>query len=289
MKRQQSSISAEGIAWVRAQEALRPEGARICYDPLANYFVSGWFRLAAGLFIGYARRRSPGVFELLTVRCRYIDDYLLECLHADLHQLVVLGAGFDSRTYRFPQLAQHNVHVFEVDHPATQARKRARLQQVLGTLPDNVTFVPIDFNTQNLEERLLASGYTPTLRTLFIWEGVTEYLTPQAVDATLAFIAQRSEPGSSVIFDYLYAEEIAGKPQRKEVQSMQRWSGVTGEGLTFGIRRGTLEAFLQQRGFCDVVDADRTSLLTRYMVGSNAGRPLAGGYGIVHATVARGD
>lgn len=122
MKKNQSSLTAAGIAIVRAIESEKPAGKRICYDPCARQFVS------AGLFyfvkffavLGYADRRGPGVWEFLAARDRYIDDHLETCLGEGLAQLVILGAGYDARAYRFEAL-KTGVKVFEVDHPATQA------------------------------------------------------------------------------------------------------------------------------------------------------------------------
>ena len=88
----------------------------------------------------------------IVARERYIDDYLQSCIDDGLEQLVILGAGYDSRAYRFEKLKR--VKVFEVDHPATQRVKVARLKEALGELPENVVFVPIDFTKETLERRL---------------------------------------------------------------------------------------------------------------------------------------
>jgi methyltransferase (TIGR00027 family) len=98
--------------------------------------------------------------------------------------------------------------VFEVDHPATQEFRLRRLKRVIDPLPDYVNFVAIDFDTQTLGERLPAGGYNGQGKTLFIWQGVTMYLTTEGVEGTLAFMANHSGPGSAVIFDYFYNEKV---------------------------------------------------------------------------------
>ena len=196
MNRNQSSLTAAGIAIVRALESEKPAGERVCYDPYARRFVG------AGLFyfvkffaaLGYADWKGPGVWEFLAARERYIDDYLEACLSEGLEQLVILGAGYDARAYRFDAL-RTGVKVFEVDHPATQAVKLKKLVAIFGAWPAHVTYVPIDFNQQSLAERLFASGYDEQRKTLFIWQGVTQYLTPAAVDDTLAFVAGHCRAG----------------------------------------------------------------------------------------------
>lgn len=287
MKRNQSSITAEGIAMARAFESQNPADERICYDPYARFFVSAPFMLMGKLFFGYARRRSPGVFEFLATRCRYIDDYAQACLASGIAQMVILGAGFDTRAYRFEQIKQ-GVKVFEVDHPATQAIKLEKLKSIMGTIPEHVTFVPIDFAQQSLE-RLCASGYDEHLKSLFIWEGVTHYLPPKAVDATLAFVARCSGAGSSIIFDYLDASALKGQLKHKELVSMKRYQRVTGEGIVFGIAPEQITEFLECRGFTDVVNADREYLRRMYFTGTRSARPLASDYAIVHATVKRAE
>ena len=210
MKANRASATAEGIALARAIESQKPADERICYDPFARQFVSAlyWNVFRFFVSIGYAERRGPGTMGFLVARERYIDDYLQACLDEGLEQLVILGAGYDSRAYRFDQLK--NGRVFEVDHPATQLAKIAKLERILGTLPAYVVFVPIDFETQTLERRLAESGYDNHKKTLFIWQGVTQYLTPEAVDSTLAFVANHSGQGSSIIFDYMYTSLLDG-------------------------------------------------------------------------------
>jgi methyltransferase (TIGR00027 family) len=151
MKKKQASITAQGIAFVRMVESSKPEGERICYDPLARRLISPAFYWLGKLFINYAERKGPGVQAFLAIRCRYMDDYLQKCLTAGIEQLVILGAGLDSRAYRIKGL-QGRVKVFEVDHPATQVVKLAKLKKILGELPAHVTYVPIDFDVETLEK-----------------------------------------------------------------------------------------------------------------------------------------
>lgn len=280
MRKSQSSLTAAGIAVMRAVESERPADERICYDPYARRFIPAWMYRAFGFFIktGYAEWRGPGVNGFLAVRDRYIDDVLQTSLNEGLQQLVILGAGYDSRAYRF-DLA--GVKTFEVDHPATQADKLAKLKIIFGKVPEHVTYVPIDFNTQTLEKRLLDSGFDPKQKTFFIWQGVMMYLTKEAVDTTLAFVANHSGWGSAIVFDYIYRGLLDGTQKHGEVSSMRRYRFMTGEGLTFGIAEGAVESFLKERGFQQVKDVNVDYLKATYFTGKNAGRAVAGGYGIV--------
>jgi methyltransferase (TIGR00027 family) len=286
MRKDQPSFTAAGIALARAIESTKPAGERVCYDPFARHFIGRLFFYFLRLFvdIGYSEKRGPGVMGFLVARDRYIDDYLQSCLDDGLEQLVILGAGYDSRAYRFEKL-KGQVKVFEVDHPATQQAKKEKLRKILGELPEHVVYVPVDFATETLEKRLYESGYDKRLKTLFIWQGVTYYLTPEAVDSTLAFVANHSGQGSSIIFDYMDTSLLNGTIKRGEVSGMRRYRRFTGEGLTFGIDEGTIEKFLHQRGFCQIKNVTTGCLKKAYFTGVNQKREVAPGYAIVAATV----
>ena len=285
MKQNRSSLTAAGIAIVRALESEKPAGERVCYDPYARRFVNAGLFYFVKLFavLGYADWKGPGVWEFLAVRERYIDDYLEACLSDGTEQLVILGAGYDARAYRF-EAFKTGVKVFEVDHPATQAVKLKKLAAIFGARPAHVTYVPIDFDQQTLAQGLLASGYDEGRKTLFIWQGVTQYLTPQAVDDTLAFVAGHAGPGSSIIFDYMDTTLLRGAPRHGEISNMRRYRRLSGEGLVFGIPIDAIEAFLEERGFTQVKNADHVALEKAYYSGSRP-RRVADGYAIVSAVV----
>lgn len=281
MRKNRSSLTAAGIALARAVESNKPAEERICYDPYARLFVPTWMYRFLGFFIksGYAERRGPGVNGFLAARERYIDDVLQNFLDAGLQQLVILGAGYDSRAYRFDLPGR--VKTFEVDHPATQVDKVAKVQRIFGKIPEHVTYVPVDFNTQTLSGCLLSAGYDPSLVSLFIWQGVSMYLTAEAVDATLDFVVKNSTPGSAIAFDYLYQAALDGMQKQSEISNMRRYRFMIGEGLTFGIPEGAAGAFLNERGFREVKDINAAGLKSTYFVGKNASRKVTNGYGIV--------
>ena len=288
MKQNQSSLSAAGVAGMRAIESQKPESERICYDPYARALVGTV--LSAGLFnltrlminSGLYDWMAPGATAFIAVRERYIDDYLIESLKEGLDQVVILGAGFDTRAYRIQGIEK--TRVFEVDYPATQEAKLKGLKKVIDPLPANVTFVPLDFNTQTLGEGLSAKGFNEHGKTLFIWQGVTYFLTAEGVDSTLAFIAHHSGPGSSVIFDYFYNETL--RDTKNGYGKSLRWAQrLSNEAYMFGIDRGQVEPFLTQRGFTDVNSVTLEDLKRRYFTGPNARRVVPSGIEIVSARV----
>ena len=134
----------------------------------------------------------------LVARSRYAEDNLARAVANGVQQYVLLGAGLDTFAYRnpWPQL-----HVFEVDHPATQQWKRELLQTSAIPIPQNLTYAPVDFERESLPEQLQQAGFDPTQPTYFAWLGVVPYLTLPAFRATVAFIAAQP-PGSGITLDY---------------------------------------------------------------------------------------
>ncbi len=282
MEQKRSSTTAEGMALIRAIEWSRPSDRRICYDPIAGSLVSPVSVFFAKLVIDsglYDRISTPGAVEFIVSRERYIDDFLKTCLAEGFEQVVILGAGFDTRAYRTSGIEK--VRVFEVDHPATQSVKLKRLKKVVDPLPANVVFIPVDLDTQSLAECLFAKGYDERVKTLFIWQGVTMYLTAEGIDSTLSFIATRSGPGSAAIFDYFYDETL----RDMRMDSAKRITRTIGENIVFGIDEGQIESFLTSRGFRDMRNADAEELERLYMNGPDAGGMIAKGAAIASATV----
>jgi methyltransferase (TIGR00027 family) len=230
----------------------------------------------------YAERVAPGGMSTIPVRTRCIDDYLTTCIEQGIRQVVILGAGYDTRAYRFAAL-KGGVKVFEVDHPATQNVKREKIKKILGYLPDYVVYVPIDFEKEKVDERLFESGYDRSLKTLFIWEGVTMYVTGEAVDETLAFVVHNSGEGSSIIFDYVLGSALDGR--LREAEGWKRYLEKRGDPPIFGIEDGTIEEFLGSRGFHQVKDITAKALDDTYFADKDCSRKATPFTPIVHAAV----
>jgi methyltransferase (TIGR00027 family) len=258
------------------------------YDPYAYVFVPGGIMWPLSKWVinsGLYERMAPGAAAFIILRERYIDDFLKERLGEGLEQIIILGAGYDTRAYRTTGIEK--TRIFEVDQSATQNLKIKRLKQIIDPIPGFVTFVSVDFNSQALGERLQSEGYNEHAKTLFIWQGVTYFLTKEGVDRTLHFIAEHSGLGTTVIFDYMYNEIIQDK-RRKDVKALRRAARITGEEYLFGIDRGQISQFLNQRGFKDVQNSTLEDLKLKYFTGKNAGRVVPTGIAIASATVTKG-
>ena len=275
-----ASRTAEHNALFRALESDLPEARRLFTDPFARAFLTWPFSLAAWLggLPGVRRvvprlidHRWPGVRSSVVARTRLIDDVILSSLGEHTEQLVILGAGFDSRAYRMPRL--RDITVFEVDHPATQAAKRRALMRVLSDLPPHVRFVALDFNHQTLDSVMPAAGYRGSARTFILWEGVTNYLTEAAVDTTLRWCA-RSAPGSLVLFTYVHRDVLTNPGAYVGTQRLFATLARAREALTFGIDPSELPAFLATRGLALHSDVGAAEYRERYF--KDAARTMRG-------------
>jgi methyltransferase (TIGR00027 family) len=254
MKPDQSSRTAEYMAFFRARETVRPETKRLFTDPFAKCFIRPELLRAVrlskvpilgGLVHWYADRRLPGARTSAIARTRLIDDDITVALQDGARQLVILGAGYDCRAYRIPIIK--GVAVFEVDHPSTLAGKRSRLETVLQNIPQNVRFVRIDFNRDRLSERLSEAGFDRSLPSVFVWEGVTNYLTSEAVASVLRFISSCAA-GTRVIFSHVHSGALDGSVCFDGAADIIRDVAQLDEPWTFGLDPAEVPEFLDRFG-----------------------------------------
>lgn len=266
------SFAGVATAATKMVELYTPTGERLFEDPyLVKLLPWGWrlfFRLAflPGLRQAVLRlreKRMPGSLGSILCRTRYIDDVLKGSLESGLNQVVILGAGFDTRPYRIPGIEQ--VRVFEVDLPGTCDLKQQRVTQVLGSVPPHVTLIGMDFDREKLAEKLAAAGFQHGLRTLFIWEGVTQYLTPEAVESTLEFVARTSGPGSTIVFTYIPRALIDGTERPEWMDSLLKFARMAGSPIIFGLDPDDLGHYLADRGLSLVSDVGASDYQERYL------------------------
>ena len=294
MEEKKPSVSAEQVTAIRAAESMRPKDERVCYDPFARHFLGPELakivndpQLTETVALT-VEQDTPGAIGCVTARTRYIDDYLRACIAGGIEQLVILGAGYDTRPYRFDEL-KAGVRVFEMDEPITQREKIDKVVTLLGSVPDHVTYIPVDFDAENLAEKLLGCGYDAKLKTLFIWEGVTMYITAQAVDDTLRFIVENSGKGSSIIFNYIFQSVVDGTCELEYAEKIRESYIQRGEPLIFGIPEGTIKEFLSERGFSGVTNVTGKFFKTEYFKGKSVDRNVCSLCGFATATVKQKD
>jgi methyltransferase (TIGR00027 family) len=195
------------------------------------------------------RKMFPtGIHEYVLARTRVFDEVFVDALERGFPQIVLLGAGMDTRVLRFED-RNRGTTIFELDIEATQRYKREVYKRKKTTLPDTLVFVPIDFSKQRLADVLTQAGYRDRRQTLFLWEGVTMYLEADAVDGTLAFIRSSAAEGSILAFDYVRASVLRYENTLYGEKDVRGTVARAEEGWIFGIEDGAIEEFLAERGF----------------------------------------
>jgi methyltransferase (TIGR00027 family) len=288
-----ASRTAQHVALFRALESARRR-ERLFDDPFAALFLPARYRLVARLAavppVGRRVERyidghwPGGPRGSAVVRTRLIDDLLVEALAAGARQVLLLGAGYDSRAYRLPTL--RGATVFEVDHPATQAVKRRRIG---GRVPAgrraHVHFVPVDLLREDLGAGLRRAGFAAGARTAVVWEGVTNYLTAPAVDATLRLLATTTGTGSRIVFTYIDRRVLRDDGRAEGIGEWQSSVRDAGEPWTFGFDPAELPGYLADRGLTLTTDLSAREAATRYLAPLHRAEPAAAFYHVAAAEV----
>jgi O-methyltransferase involved in polyketide biosynthesis len=233
---------AEKFLGAEERAILKSQGLQPIVDALAGSAEAAWAGFAPG---------QRGFGTAVHARTRHIDQVFEEALKLGATQVVNLGAGLDSRAYRFPSLLR-NVIVFELDLPATQEYKKQRVRAALGSLPPHVRYVPIDFAKQDLAAVLNAAGYDRTAK-------------------SMRFVSRNSARGSRIVFDYFLESSI----KRPDQGAFRARLVTAGEPMIFGIPDGQKCAFVAERGLRVVSDIGINDLRARYVPKPffNAGAP----------------
>ena len=246
-----------------------------------------------------------GSMVMMIIRTRFIEERLEQAIRDGVSQVVILGAGFDTRAYRLTELLKA-ARVFEVDQPSTQEYKKRRIRETGIEVPPNLTYVPVDFRHDKLGDVLAAAGYDSTKRTFFIWEGVTMYLPEEAVEGTLRWVAEQA-PGSTIIFDFVGAMiikfmttvdlNVLPEAAKRAISRLRQL--IAGEPWIFGIPDTGEREFLSKLGLelREALPLGGPESLARYLTRSD-GTPYIpippqqqqyqaqrGGYGLAEAVV----
>jgi methyltransferase (TIGR00027 family) len=289
--------SAEKVALLRAFGSLERDPAIRNPDSLAAKLVSDSGKYRFGLRMGTVRPLracgrwafapiGPRVYWTETARVKHFDRILLKEVAAGVPQVIVLGAGLDSRGYRFRQQLD-GVRFFEVDHPAMAARKHQRLEAIFGSLPEHVTYLSHDLDSGNLSETLSLGGFDADEPALVLWIGVTMYLQEEVVAEVLRW-AGTLATGSSLGFDYFDQSFYDDKRVLGANRRARLLMGLSGEQLIYGIEREAVPGLLDAYSLAVRSHLGAEEMAVRYLQrssGRRAGRVLSYA-GYVHAGVA---
>ena len=260
--------TALGAATCRLIEQYHPAETRLFDDSLAKDMVGTPIRtlMRFGVMRNFTLKRTDailrGLYGVQICRTRFIDDAVRAALSTGIGQSVILGAGYDTRAYRLAGMER--AEVLEVDLESVQEDKKRKLRSRFGQLPENVTFVPIDFDAQTLEAVLAGTVFDPSMPAVYVWEGVTQYLSEESVRRTLAFVGG-SAPGSILVFTYVLKSMIE---RRSAIQGADRLMDVVakrGSPWLFGLEPSSVPSFLKPYHLDLTEDVGNTDYQSRYL------------------------
>lgn len=270
------SETALFAALYRAVANKEFKNERLGPDYLAEYFLPSHFKFLIKFkkirvnVKNKSNKLTPGIYEYTLARTAFFDNVFIDALNQNIPQIVLLGAGYDTRAYRFAKL-NNTTKIIDLDIATTQNRKKKCLKKAQIDIPKHVTLVPINFNKESLKNVLEKAGHDNNEKTLFIWEGVSYYLEPESVDATLEFVNNSSHNESVIAFDYAISiseENINNYYGVKEFAQTWR-KHRSNELFRFAVDEGKIESFLEQRGLKIVNHLDNREIEKTFLLNEN--------------------
>ena len=267
-----TSKTAVLVATVRAIHLLWHDPPRIFEDTYALQMLTPfWYAVAkyrplkwfiSDVILGVYHAAALTVI----LRSRYTEDKLEDATLSGVRQYVILGAGYDTFALRRQDLADR-VRVFEVDHPATQEEKRHRILKANGSIPPNLTFVPVDFEIDKMDEALARAGFDSQAPAFFSWLGVTYYLTRSAIQDSLDRIAKISAPGSQIVFDFKIAKHMMSVEWITLCEKLEDFVARRGEPMLTDFTPQSLNEMMARHGYTEIEMLPPDEQRRRYMDG----------------------
>jgi methyltransferase (TIGR00027 family) len=281
-KRPPAAQTAFGPMVIVAIEQFAPPAQRLVQDKLAARMLPRSGRLLVGacrwpafwrflytMSLRLSEQQGQGIWGSILCRKRYADDQVSAAIAAGLGQVVILGAGLDTKASRL--VAPAGVAAFEVDQPANSTYKQNRLRAIYGQTPDHIALVAANFETDDLAAALAAHGFRIETPTLFVWEAVTQYLTEAGVRRTFDFLAQAAS-GSRLIVTYVLQDFLDGT-RRYGAERLYQANVIKQSLWRFGIAPEHVASLLREYGWAEREQVGRAEYLQRYV--APAGRDLA--------------
>ena len=213
-------------------------------------------------------------------RSRIAEDALSRAVEGGIQQIVILGAGLDTFALRNPHSARQ-IRIYEVDHPATQAWKLEPLAEAQIALPRWLTLVPVDFERDDVGEKLVAAGFRQSSPAFFTWLGVVPYLTPEAIGRTLDYVSSIQD--SEVVFDYTEPPEGFSEELRQIERERSKQLEKIGEPSGSRFEPAGMAATLRSHGFFAIEDIDFQEIASRFGRAVQGLAPGHAGLHVVHA------
>jgi methyltransferase (TIGR00027 family) len=266
--------TAQGVSKQRLIESLAKPENRVIYDPYADNFVLGSriIKIMGNkLSVWLTKKFVPGFHEHLISRTRFIDDLIEKYAAKKFEQYVILGAGYDSRAHRLN--LPSGLKIFEVDQVQVQERKLSKLSDDISN-SKNITYVNIDFNIQSLKEQLLNAGFDKSKSTIFTLEGVSQYITKEAINSTLNELAILTKNSNSILFISYVNRLLRKNPKacfgkgyvkcERKAEIIQNLAAQSGEPWISLYSKEEIEDLLSQNGYLLKEDKTLADLNCKY-------------------------
>jgi methyltransferase (TIGR00027 family) len=271
MHKNEGSERAENMAFYRALESTRPESKRLFTDDYAIHFLGSHFRFLCRMarfhlfnrtISNYVQRRTAGSLSSVVSSTRLIDDFLKRIVQNGVRQILVLGAGFDTRALRLDYLVQ--IPVIEVDFASISNKKQQILRQNRIVLPKNLRFIQINFEQQDLLAVLTEQGMDLTIPSCILWEGVCDFLRLDTVTAVFSALS-RFAKGSALIFTYIDRQVLEDPGSFYGAEKLLKFKERTGVDWTFGFVPEELSSYLKKFDFRLISDQGAREFREKYM------------------------
>jgi len=271
-----ASRTAHGVAVLRAAHLIVDGEPPVLNDTVvARLFGGGLEAQIRAHADDYQLPETRDLRSYVVLRSRFAEDSLMDAVEEGVEQYVLLGAGGDTFAYRQPPWARR-LTIIEVDHPASQAGKRAALAAAGIEILPNVRFADVDFERETLSHGLARCGVDTAKRTFFSWLGVTQYLTRDAIEATLRTVLSFPK-GSGIVLTYAHTESATSQ--------LAQGSASAGEPWVSYFTPDEVGAMLQSLGFSDASFLSREEAERRYYANRTDGFPVPQRVSIVTARV----
>lgn len=263
-----ASLTAQTCAVQRAAESLQPPQRRLLDDPDSALFAGRYRSLlmrpvTARMFLRVLDSYLLGLHIYIVLRVRYTDDVVQQAISAGIDQIILLGAGFDTTSLR-TTITDAGPAIFEVDAPTTQQEKMRLLERANRTVGPGVHWVPCDFESDRLADRLDQAGFDSSRPCVVVWIGVSVYLTRAAIDQTLADLAEICAPGSLLVTDQGDPETVTGRHRLAGARRAARLVRRRGEPWLTALSISELAHVLDGAGFVVRDQARVADLAKRY-------------------------
>lgn len=268
---EKTSITAQMTCLIRALSYYEKDWVYSSQDYIAAAFLHPIlnFLVKFNIFRSIYKYLAPkGIYEYVIARTKYIDE-VFEKEGERFQQILLFGAGFDTRSIRF-QNRLRNSSFYELDSPATQHTKLQRLVEKNIAIPSNAVFIPIDFQKESISQKLVEYGFQKNRVCFFLLEGLTMYLDARAIDATFKLISDFAGKGSLIVFDYVHKSVIAHEDKYAGEKELSGLVSAFGEKWSYGFERGEIGGFLSQYGLYLEEEADSQILEKRFFAKDNS-------------------